>query len=236
MSFGDYQQNYHKLHARALESRRFAKPVVNSEYAYFLRDQNGDGIVDKPHSYTLESIRHATWDLVMAGAYVVTGFGSTYMGGHRHPTPFLPDDPKNAPWAAQLGRVKEFFTALDYWTLEPHDEMLACAAPRGEDRSPRDRPDQVTGKMLLAPATTYWCLAAPGRTYVVYVRGTTEPVALALPAAAGGWRAERFDPRTGARAPLPAPIGGGSFEFRAPDAQDWLAVVTHKAASPRGTK
>jgi hypothetical protein len=70
MDFGDYQQNYADLHTRALESRRLGKPVVNSEYGYLLRDQNGDAVPDKDNSTSLESMRFATWDIVMAGAYV----------------------------------------------------------------------------------------------------------------------------------------------------------------------
>jgi hypothetical protein len=38
MSFGDYQQSYAHLHERILQSRVFNKPVVNSEYGYYLRD------------------------------------------------------------------------------------------------------------------------------------------------------------------------------------------------------
>ena len=115
MSFADYQQNYFELHARVLESRRVAKPVVNGEYGYYLRDADGDGVVDKHHSYSAADMRNATWDIVMAGGYVVTGFGSTYMGGHRHPTAFLPEDPKNEPWIAQIGVMKTFFTGFDWW-------------------------------------------------------------------------------------------------------------------------
>ena len=51
MTFGDYQQNYTQLHARVHQSRRFNKPVVNSEYGYYLRDRDGDGVVDKPNSH-----------------------------------------------------------------------------------------------------------------------------------------------------------------------------------------
>jgi len=60
MSFGDYQQNYRQLHSRLIESIKFSKPVVNSEYGYYLRDQNGDGTPDKDNSTSLESIRHAS--------------------------------------------------------------------------------------------------------------------------------------------------------------------------------
>lgn len=222
MSFGDYQQNYPELHATVLESRATNKPVVNSEYAYWLRANNPAGEVDKPHSYTLEDIRAATWDIVMAGGYVVAGFGSTYMGGYRHPTPFLPDDPKNAPWTEQIGRVKALFTSLDFERLQPHDELVTSPAARSADRAGRTGVNRDIEKTQ-APATTYWCLAEPGRCYVAYVRGTTAPLTLAL-GRTNGARAEQFDPRTGTRTSLPAPVGA-RYEYRPPDAQDWVIVV-----------
>lgn len=234
MDFGDYQQNYNGLHASILTSRAFNKPVVNAEYAYWLRDSNGDGVVDKAHSYTLDDIRAATWDIAMAGGYVVTGFGSTYLGGARHLTKFLPDDPKNGPWLEQIAHVKSFFTSLDYWKLTPHDALVTSSAPRTADRSSRVEASDIHVTNTRAPATTYWCLAEPGKTYVVYVRGSTEPLHLALsaPAASTRWRAEQFNPRTGARQPLTAPASaalatssGQPFLYHPPDAQDWLLVV-----------
>ncbi len=227
MDFGDYQQNYLDLHARVLASRATGKPVVNSEYGYYLRAHNPEGKVDKPHSYTVDDMRHATWDIVMAGAYVVTGFGSTYMGDHRHPTTFLPDDPRDAPWAEQLGRMREFFSDLDYPKLEPHDELVTSDAPCTEDRATRVEIGDRHLSLAQAPATTYWCLAEPGKVCVAYVRGTTGPVTIALAGrGARAWPAVRFDPRTGVRQPLAAPAAGGKrYEYRAPDAQDWLVVV-----------
>lgn len=226
MDFADYQQNYAELHARALKPRAVAKPVVNSEYAYYLRDQNGDGIVDKNHSYTVDDIRHASWDLAMAGAYLVNGFGSTYMGGHRHPTPFLPDDPKNAIWAEQIGHVKAFFTRLEYWKLEPHDELVACATPRGEDRKGQSGVAGRGAATLRVPETTYWCLAEPDRSYAVYVRGTRAPVTLRIAGGAGtNWKAERFDPRSGRSAAVPGSVQDGVLSLTAPDEQDWVFVV-----------
>jgi len=227
MDFGDYQQNYSQLHQSILDSRAIDKPVVNAEYAYWLRDNNGDGHVDKAYSYTLEDIRAATWDIVMAGGYVVAGFGSTYLGGDRHVTTFLSDDPKNVPWIEQLGHMKGFFTSLDYWKLEPHDELLSSPAARTADRASRVEAGDIHLTETRAPATTYWCLAEPGETYVAYVRGTTGPVTLKLGhAPAGSWRAEQFDPRTGERRPLAAPaLSDATFVYHAPDAQDWLVVV-----------
>jgi hypothetical protein len=224
MDFADYQQNYAELHDRALASRGVAKPVVNSEYGYYLRDRDGDGVVDKHHSYTADDIRNASWDIVMAGAYLITGFGSTYMGGHRHPTPFSPDDPKNTVWAEQLGRVKQFFTQLEYWKLEPRDELVTSTVPRGPARAPPADPATRAPATLRAPQTTYWCLAEPGRTYAVYVRGTKEPVTLTLPGSAG-WSGQRFDPRTGKSEKLPVKAEGGRVRLTPPDTQDWVFVV-----------
>jgi hypothetical protein len=225
MSFGDYQQNYLELHARILESRGFAKPVVNSEYGYYLRDSNADGIVDKQNSYTADDIRNATWDIVMAGGYLVTGFGSTYMGGNRHPTPFLPDDPKNEPWIAQIGTVKGIFKELSWWKLKPHDELLACATPRGKDRSRRveTRDKQLT--LNQAPATTYWCLATPGQEYLVYARGISSPLSVKLDSAPSPLQATLIDPRSGAREALGTVAGKERFEFQPPDEQDWVILL-----------
>lgn len=232
MDFADYQQNYRDLHGRALASRTVAKPVVNSEYGYFLRDQNGDGKVDKPHSYTVDDMRHATWDLVMAGAYVVTGFGSTYMGGIRHPTTFLPDDPKNAPWAEQIGKVKQFFDGLDYWKLEPHDGALSSAAPRTGDRATRVELTDSHLTLTQAPATAYWGLAEAGRTYVVYMRGTTQPVEVAG-VTGSGWKASRFDPRTGMSEEVALAIEGGNARLAAPDARDWVFLLRTGVAATK---
>jgi hypothetical protein len=59
------------------------------------------------------------------------------------------------------------------------------------------------------------------------VRGTTQPVKLALgKQGTRKWQAERFDPRNGARHPLPVSEGDReSFEFQPPDTQDWLVVL-----------
>ncbi len=229
MDFGDYQQNYLAQHASVLDSRRYAKPVVNGEYAYWLRDHDGDRRVDKAHSYSLPDIRAATWDIVMAGGYVVAGFGSTYLGGARHRTKFLPDDPENVPWLQQLAVIQQFFSGLEYWTLEPHDELVTSDAPRTGDRSSRVETGDVHLTETRGPAVTYWCLAAPGNCHVAYVRGTTAPVTLALARGNAAWSVEQIDPRTGERLALgELPAAAGSFRYAPPDDQDWVVVVRAK--------
>lgn len=217
MTFGDYQQNYRELHARLLASRRFRKPVVNSEYGYHLRDQNGDGAPDKDNSTSLESMRHSTWDIAMAGGYVVTGFGTTYFGGNRDPGPFNLDAGKNKAWEEQIGHLGRVFRSLEWWKLEPRDELLRSAQARGKDREEIGR--------VAPPRTVYWCMADPGRQYLVYVRGLRKPIRLALERTGRPLSARQFNPRTGASAALAPPPRIGDFEYRPPSEQDWVVIL-----------
>ncbi len=222
MTFGDYQQNYRDLHARVLESRTTNQPVVNSEYGYHLRDSSGDGVPDKDNSTSLEAIRHATWDIVMAGGYVVTGFGTTYLGGGRDPGPFDLTAAKNKPWEEQIGRVKSIFARTEWWRLAPHDELLACSVPRGRDTKEFNK--------VAPPQTTYWCLAELGRQYLVYCRGLNAPLTIRLDAASANLPAYRINPRTGQRQELGN--ASGSFQLTPPDELDWVVHIGALNSSP----
>ncbi|MEW6305284.1 MAG: DUF5060 domain-containing protein [Verrucomicrobiota bacterium] len=215
MSFGDYQQNYRDLHARLLQSRTFNKPVVNSEYGYHLRDQSGDGVPDKDNSTSLEAIRHATWDIVMAGGYAVTGFGTTYFGGNRDPGPFDLHAQKNTAWEQQFGHIKRLFTSLDWWKLVPHDELVSCATKRGGDTQEL--------KQVAPPKTTYWCLAEPGRVYMIYARGVTEPLLVDVKEAS--LKASLFNPRTGETTAATVERREGKLQIKLPDAEDWVVLI-----------
>ncbi len=217
MSFGDYQQNYRDLHARVLESRATGKSVVNSEYGYYLRDQSGDGQPDKDNSTSLEAMRHASWDIVMAGGYLVTGYGTTYFGGNRDPGPFNLHAEKNDDWEKQISLIKRFFTGLDWWELAPHDELLSCDTPRGKDRKELGQ--------IAPPKTTYWCLAEPGRQYLVYERGLKAPVTLKIDGPGMGWTMDQFNPRTGERKRLNLDVEEGQIRYMPPDEQDWVVLL-----------
>jgi hypothetical protein len=217
MSFGDYQQNYRDLHSRLLESRSYDKPVVNSEYGYYLRDSNGDGKPDKDNSISLKAIRSASWDLVMAGGYIVTGFGTTYFGGHRDPGPFNLNAEQNREWEQQIGLIKDFFTMTQWWKLNPHDELLECDIPRGQDGRQLDR--------TVPPETTYWCLAEPGRLYLIYGRGLAQPLRLSLEESASAWKGRQFNPRTGELTQLTVRIEKDQFVYQPPDEQDWVVAL-----------
>jgi hypothetical protein len=216
MSFGDYQQNYRDLHSRILESMTFAKPVVNSEYGYHLRDQNGDGVPDKDNSTSIESIRYSSWDIVMAGGYLVTGFGTTYFGGHRDPGSFDVDAAKNDDWELQLGYIKKFFTGTEWWKLSSHDDILTCKTHRGSDGRQLDR--------IAPPSTTYWLLAEPGIRYVIYARGLTDPLVLKTDfKISEKFIAQLVNPRTGEIKTIPEAYEiKDKFIWTPPDKNDWV--------------
>lgn len=219
MSFGDYQQNYSSLHSRMLESMVFVKPVVNSEYGYHLRDQNGDGVPDKDNSTSLESIRNASWDIVMAGGYFVTGFGTTYFGGFRDPGPFDVDAVRNDEWELQIGFIKQFFSGLEYWKLTSHDDLLTSKPSRGKDEKQLNK--------LAPPSSTYWLLADPGRQYLIYVRGLAGPVVLTTGfETSQKYNARFFNPRTGEVTKTPEAYEiKEKFIWSPPDKKDWVLYL-----------
>ncbi len=223
MSFGDYQQNYRELHGRVLESMKFNKPVINSEYGYHLRDQDGDGVPDKDNSTSLESMRHSSWDIVMAGGYFVTGFGTTYFGGNRDPGPFNVDAEKNDDWERQIGYIKSFFEGLEYWKLRSCDSLLRCDVEREDDGRQLNR--------LAPPSKTYWLLAEPGRQYVIYVRGIDEKKSPKLEeTSAGSFEVKFFNPRTGDIKTVTENIYlKGSFTWTPPDNNDWVVLILKRS-------
>ena len=222
MSFGDYQQNYRTLHARILESRDNPGPIINSEYGYFLRDSNFDGHVDKDNSFSADAMRHATWDIVMAGGYPVTGYGTTYMGGNRDKGPFNVDDPRNDIWERQYHVPQRFLSELEWWKLEPHDEWIKSATPRSGDQNVR-----IGSRSLLCPPkATYWLLAEPGEQYVAYVRGLKEPVTMELDSKTRDFKAQLLDPRTGQFKPVDVNMRAGRCEWSPPDEQDWVLQLS----------
>lgn len=225
MSFADYQQNYRDLHARVLLSRGLTGPVVNSEYGYHLRDSDGNGQPDKDNSLSAEDIRFASWDIVTAGGYLVTGFGTTYFGGHRDPGPFDVDAAKNDDWEAQAGHLLKFFTGLEWWRLVPADSLLTGETARGADRS-----QQVPNRgrelaVIRPPAVTYWAMAIPGDVYVIYARGVTGALRLELDARPGRFAVRQFSPRSGEARDLGVVAIDRAYEYTPPDGQDWAVVL-----------
>src|SRR5687768_5369685 len=110
-----------------------------------------------------------------------------------------------------------FLTGLDWWKLAPHDELVRCDTARGQER-------QELGRTA-PPASTYWCLAEPGKQYVLYVRGLKGPVELSWDGPASSLQARQFDPRTGKFAALNLNPKQGRLEYLPPDDQDWVVLL-----------
>jgi hypothetical protein len=222
MSFGDYQQMYRapydreatpeerrSLHKHLLGPRIHGKPVVNGEYAYYLRDMSADRSywrepvpgVDKQHSHTRDSFRRASWVLAMAGGYFVSGFGTTYFGGWRNAGPFDVDDPRNDAAEQDLSHLAELFRSLAWWRLAPADALVHTTEGQA------------------------YCLAELGCQYLVYVEGTLS-VALTLDGEPGAhYEVIRVDPREGTREVLNVEEQSDPIVLSAPDRQDWAFLL-----------
>ncbi len=223
MSFGDYQQMYQASHGREatprerlalytalVKTRVHNKPVINSEYAYYLREMAGNqdykeniAGVDKPHSHTRDSFRRASWVLAMAGGYFVTGFGTVYFGGWRDKGKvFDPRAEKNKEAEQDLTQLRNFFAELDWWKLNP-DNTLICADHEG----------------------VAYCLVDPGKTYIVYAEGT-EQIKVDISATEGApMQVQIYDPREGLYTDIAGQLVDGVLHLSAPDKQDWGFVI-----------
>ncbi len=222
MSFSDYQQMYRapyhreaapeerrSLYNHLLKPRIHGKPVVNGEYAYYLRDMSSDRSywrepvpgVDKQHSHTRDSFRRASWVLAMAGGYFVSGFGTTYFGGWRNAGPFDVDDPRNDPAESDLATLAALFRSLEWWRLMPADALVRTMEGQA------------------------YCLAELGCQYLVYAEG-----AFSLELTLDGepetrYEILRVDPREGTREALGLVVGDAPVALVCPDRQDWAFIV-----------
>ncbi|HEU4719894.1 MAG TPA: DUF5060 domain-containing protein [Gemmatimonadaceae bacterium] len=166
--------------------------------------------------YTAHDVRRYTlWGTLMAG-----GAGVEYYFGYT-----LPQNDLNAEdWRSRhrswrwAGLALEFFRrhAGPFWTMRNADELVGNAA-HDDSR---------------------WCLADPGRRYVVYLP-TGGTASLDLAAHAGRYTVRWFDPRAGGalqRGSVAEVRGGGVVSLGAPPsapAEDWVIVVGLASARAR---
>jgi hypothetical protein len=223
-TFGDYQQMYPRLHHEILKSVEINMPVVNSEYAYYLRDSDEDGVCDKQNSHDVDTIRHATWDIVMAGGYLITGWGNTYFGGCRNPRAFDLEAGEDDDWEEQIQQVIAFFRGLYWWKLSCHDDLITASVERSGDGVREFSTPNGLRKHPLPPATVYWALEDPGMMYVGYVRGLTETITMRL--GGGVFIVTQLNPRTGDTLDLGEVYD--EVSFLPPDEQDWVIVAERK--------
>ncbi len=199
-------------------NRNRNRPVINGEYAYFLRRgiPAHPTVVNRGHSHDRPTFRKAAWVLTMAGTYIVPGFWRTYYGGWAgRNTPFQPDDPETLPAIKDLQTLHGFFTRREngsrraWWKLVPHDEFV----------SSRPNPDDGS------PGYAY-CLADPGQSYIVYTENAKSTDLVLIGSSNATYRVTRFDPRTANRTLVKTSVKNGTtITLLSPDTEDWAYEV-----------
>jgi hypothetical protein len=194
------------------------RPVINGEYAFFLRRNNPAHpmVVTRGHSHNRSTFRKAAWALVMAGTYIVPGFWRTYYGGWAgENSPFQPDDPEATPAVQDLQTLQGFMThrengtRREWWKLTPHDELVSSYPNPGD-----------------GSLGNGYCLADPGLSYVVYTENTRSTELILGGSSAATYRIIRFDPRTATRTLLkPSVNGRTAITLLSPDTEDWVYEV-----------
>ena len=177
-------------------------PQTNEEYGY--EDHYPLWSIG-PGSESADTLRRTAWDIVMAGGYQTAGETA------RRGTNIWPD--AGGGWMNGRGdgtmtmfegyaHMVDFFTSFDWWRTEPHDELVS--------------------------AGTY-CLALPGRLYVVYLpRGGSTSIRLERGRYSGVW----LEAATGAKVPLAAIDGGTRAAFTAPGPNDWALLLQRQGDLP----
>jgi hypothetical protein len=197
-------------HAFMLRNRREQRetgrplPQVNEEYGYEDHYPHWGGDPTGPPMRSADNRRRLAWGMTMAGGYQTTGERAARGTG------WGPDT--GGGWINGRGddtmvmlpgykRLVDFFSRLPWWTLEPRDDLVTNDA---------------------------WCLAEPGRRYILYLpKGGSTTLTLAP----GRYKAQRYNPRTGRYASLPDADGGtgeGWTSPPTPDTEDW-ALLLEKA-------
>jgi hypothetical protein len=102
----------------------------------------------------------------------------------------------------QILIATEALEQLEYWKMSPHRELVSSGAEA-------------------------YCLAEPGRQYMVYAPGGGN-VKLDLSGASGTFRVRWLDPRKGGYSHETEIHGGAVQTLQAPSGEDWVAFVLRK--------
>jgi Putative collagen-binding domain of a collagenase len=202
--FTSYQEWSRNQHALMLESRKLQEktgriiPQTNEEYGY--EDHYPDWAA--PGSDSPEVLRKTAWDIYMAGGYQTAGesarrgtnirpdTGGGWMNGRGDDTQTM---------FLGYGHIVEFFTAFEWWKLNPHDELV-------NDGN--------------------YCLADPGNTYAIYLPCGGKA---SLRLGPGKYRAEWFNATSGQRYPLTEDLTGPSWTSSDPPDEagspDWAILL-----------
>jgi hypothetical protein len=197
-----FQEWKRPLHKWMLDQRRQQSktgriiPQVNEEYGY--EDHYPDSAPYKTPAASADANRRAAWEIAMAGCYQTTGETAkrgTGVGSDSGGGWVNGRGDNTMTMLKGYAHMLRFFTGFEWWKTEPHDEFVNNDA---------------------------FCLAEPGRLYVIYLsRGGTVTARLQP----GSYKAQWFNPRTGDYSDIPAAKGPIWTSPVASDRGDWVILL-----------
>jgi Protein of unknown function (DUF4038)/Domain of unknown function (DUF5060) len=201
--FTSYQDWSREQHALMLASRQLQEktgriiPQTNEEYGY--EDHYPHWAA--PGSDSSDVLRRTAWDIVMAGGYQTAGESArrgTNIGADMGGGWMNGRGDDTMTMFIGYGHMVDFFTSFQWWKTNPHDELVSAGN---------------------------YCLADPGKTYVVYV---PHPGQVTVQLQKGTYAAYWFSATTGERIDLPDVQDSSWTSPPAPDANDWAILLEAK--------
>jgi Protein of unknown function (DUF4038)/Domain of unknown function (DUF5060) len=201
--FTSYQEWSRNQHALMLESRKLQEkagriiPQTNEEYGY----EDHYPAWAAPGSDSSDALRRTAWDIVMAGGYQTAGETArrgTNIGADMGGGWMNGRGDDTMTMFLGYGHMVDFFTSFEWWRTNPHDELVSAGN---------------------------YCLADPGKTYVIYV---PHPGKVTVQLEKGTYKATWFGAATGERIDLPDVTDTTWTSPPSPDQNDWAILLQAK--------
>jgi len=191
------------IHAWMLEQRKQQAragriiPQVNEEYGY--EDHYPEWAHYKAPAASADANRRAAWEMAMAGTYQTTGETAkrgTGMGPGTGGGWVNGRGDKTMVMLKGYAHMVHFFSSFQWWKTDPHDELVNNGS---------------------------FCLAEPGRVYVIYLpKGGSVTAKLE----SGRYEMRWFNPRSGEYSATGIAQGSNWTSSIAPDGEDWVIQLS----------
>jgi len=182
-------QQHKEWHRVILKQRNLnAWPIVNVEFGY---EHGPKGIDDYTYRVVqkTEEVTRRAWEICLAGGYIAYYY--TYTAWDIIRPEEIP------PGYAYFKNLKDFFENINYWLMEPADELVSEG----------------------------YCLANPGKEYIVFLNNA-KPFMLNIEKSNGKLDAEWYHPFTGDRENA-GQIGNGTVSLTPPKKWGDVPVALH---------
>ena len=190
-------------HAWMLEQRKQQAragriiPQVNEEYGY--EDHYPEWAPYKAPAASADAMRRVAWEIAMAGGYQTTGETAkrgTGMGPDTGGGFVNGRGDDTMTMLKGYAHMVHFFSSFQWWKINPHDELVNNGS---------------------------FCLADPGRLYVIYLPHGGSVAAKLEP---GRYEMTWFNPRSGEYSMTGIAQGSNWTSSIAPDGEDWVIQLS----------